>query len=390
MVSMSRRFISISSYLLAAAMLLSMAIPAQADLLGDKQLELRNLQKRIEEQEVALKKIRNQRLTLDNQVKLIDQQIEAAQLTLAALAIEIEAIALEKSAVNKELVDLEEAALTQRLILQKAVRAAYLSRREGLLEILIGSDSLAEFMTHLEYLDRVQHHISVGIKTLTELKKTLAIQKAILEDKDEYLSQIKSSKIIEEQSLQIQFQAKDNILKDLRLSESEYQQRLEAARAEQQAVSNEIASLLRAGTPLKPSGDMTLVWPIPYRTITAGFRDSDYQRRFGIAHNAIDVAAPQGTPIRAPADGLVTKVRPGVGSGLSYMVVTHNNGLSTAYLHLSGFAVSSGAYVTQGQVIGYTGGTPGTPGAGWLTTGPHLHFEVWYNAQPRNPLAYLV
>jgi len=59
-------------------------------------------------------------------------------------------------------------------------------------------------------------------------------------------------------------------------------------------------------------------------------------------------------------------------------------------MHLSGFAVSIGANVVRGQTIGYTGGTPGTPGAGWLTTGPHLHLEVWYKDQPRNPLAYLI
>jgi len=75
--------------------------------------------------------------------------------------------------------------------------------------------------------------------------------------------------------------------------------------------------------------------------------------------------------------------------GLSYITVSHTNGLSTVYLHLSGFAVSQGAFVVAGQTIGYTGGTPGTPGAGWLTTGPHLHLEVWYQGTARNPLAYL-
>lgn len=363
----------------------------QADLLDDKQLELRNLQKKIEEQEVVLKKVRKQRLTLDNQIELLDQQVEAARLSLEAITAEIETIGLERSAINKELVDLEEEALNQRLVLQQAIRATYLARQMGLLEILISSNSLAEFMTHLEYLDRVQHHISVSLKSLIELKKNLAVKKAILEDKDERLVQIRSAKAIEEKSLQIQFQTKEKIVGELKLSEAEYQQKLEAARAEQQAISNEVARLLRSLDPKAvPFGELKLVWPIPYRTITAGFHDADYQRRFGIVHNAIDIAAPQGTPIKAPAGGLITKIRVGVGSGLSYMVITHDNGLATVYLHLSGFAVANGAYVVPGQVIGYTGGTPGTHGAGWLTTGPHLHFEVWYKGVARNPLAYLV
>ena len=86
----------------------------------------------------------------------------------------------------------------------------------------------------------------------------------------------------------------------------------------------------------------------------------------------------------------MAKVVDGGAKGLSYIIINHDNGLSTVYLHLSGFAVSTGAYVIEGQTIGYTGGTPGTPGAGWLTTGPHLHLEVWFNGQPTNPLAYLV
>lgn len=386
---MNNKFL-ISNFVLVIFTIMSFAFVAQADLLDDKKAELNNLQEKIEEQEAALKKVRQQKLTLDNQVNLLDQQIESAQLSLEAIVVEIETIGIEKSSINKELVDLEVAALDQKLVLQKAIRSSYLMRRKSLIEILIGSDSLAEFMSHLEYLDRVQHHISISIQTLNGLKDNLAIKKVVLEDKNERLAEIQSAKILEEGSLQIQIHAKQGILQDLKFSEADYQKRLESARVEQQAVSNEIANLLRS-TPKKaiPLGELKLAWPVPRGIITATFKDQAYYRRFGIIHNAIDIAVPQGTPIKSPASGTVTKVKDG-GSGLSYMIINHDNGLATVYLHLSGFAVSTGAYVAKGQVIGYTGGTPGTPGAGWLTTGPHLHFEVWYNSQARNPLAYLV
>lgn len=380
----------ISGFILVVFTIMSFAVPIQADLLKDKQTELNNLQKKIEEQEVALKKVRKQKLTLDNQVELLDQQIESARLSLEAIIVEIETIGLEKSSINKELVDLEEKAMDQKIVLQKAIRSAYLMRRKSLVEILLSSNSLADFMSHLEYLDRVQQHISISIQTLNGLKDNLAIKKVVLEDKNERLAEIQSVKILEEKSLQLQAQTKQNILQDLKFSEADYQNRLETARAEQQTVSNEIANLLRSFPKrIVPPGELKLVWPVPRGVITATFKDKDYHRRFGIVHNAIDIAVPQGTPIKSPAAGTVTKIKDG-GSGLSYMVINHDNGLATVYLHLSGFAVSTGAYVAQGQVIGYTGGTPGTPGAGWLTTGPHLHFEVWYNSQVRNPLAYLI
>jgi murein DD-endopeptidase MepM/ murein hydrolase activator NlpD len=380
----------IISWFLAVILALTTVLPAYADALQDKQLELRDLQKKIDEQQAALNNVRKQRLTLDNQVKLIDGQIASAKLVLQSLDYQIDIIGLEKSKTNKELVDLEEQALDQKLVLQQAIRAAYLARREGMLEILLTSNSIADVMTRVEYLDRVQQHISVGIKTLTELKKELATKKAILEDRDKQLSQARQSKEVEQQSMQIQIDAKSKIVKDLKLSEADYQKKLDEAKAEQQAVEDAIAAIIRGMGKRPISGELKLRWPIPYRTITAGFRDADYQKQFGLVHNAIDIAAPQGTPIRAPYNGMVTKVVDGGARGLSYMIISHDNGLTTVYLHLSGFAVSSGAYVTEGQTIGYTGGTPGTPGAGWLTTGPHLHLEVWFNGQPQNPLAYIV
>jgi len=363
---------------------------AHADLLEDKQIELRNLQKKIDEQEAALSKVRDQKLTLNNQVKLLDQQAEAARLMLEKISVQIDEIGLEKTLINRDLVDLEEQALDQKLLLQKALRLSYIKRQRGTLEVLLDSKSLSSFLSYLQYLDQIQNHISTGIKNMNELQKELAIKKSLLQDKDAQLAEIKSEKTIEEQSLQIQLNAKEKIMKDLKMSEAEYQAKLDASRAEQQAVSNAISALLKSTDQGRTySGELKLNWPISSRLITATFHDLDYQKYFGVIHNGMDIATPQGTPIKCPAEGTVTNVHDG-GMGLSYLVVTHNSGLSTVYMHLSGFAVSKGTYVAQGQVIGYTGGTPGTPGAGWLTTGPHLHLEVWYQGQAKNPLVYLV
>lgn len=367
----------------------SVANIAHADLLEDKQIELRNLQKKIEEQEAALSKVRNQKLTLNNQVNLLDQQAETARLMLEKISAQIDEIGIEKTLINRDLVDLEEKALDQKLILQRALRLAYIKKQQGPLEVLLNTKSLSALLSYLQYLDQIQNHITGSIKNMNELQKDLAVKKSLLQDKDIYLAEIKSEKAVEEQSLQIQLDAKDKILKGLKMSEAEYQVKLDASRDEQQAVSNAIAALLKSTDKGQTySGELKLNWPISSRLITANFQDPDYKRRFGIAHNGMDIATPQGTPIKSPAEGTVTNVKDG-GMGLSYIVVTHNNGLSTAYLHVSSFAVSKGAYVAAGQVLGYTGGTPGTPGAGWLTTGPHLHLEVWYQGTARNPILYL-
>jgi murein DD-endopeptidase MepM/ murein hydrolase activator NlpD len=126
------------------------------------------------------------------------------------------------------------------------------------------------------------------------------------------------------------------------------------------------------------------VWPASGR-ITAGFHEPSYSDHFGIPHEAIDIAAEQGTPVLAAADGIVFLARDGGATGYSYVLIGHQDGFATLYGHLSSFAVSAGDVVAAGEVIGQSGGTPGTHGAGPMTTGPHLHFEVIQNGLHIDP-----
>ncbi|MCF7910804.1 M23 family metallopeptidase, partial [Candidatus Pacearchaeota archaeon] len=133
----------------------------------------------------------------------------------------------------------------------------------------------------------------------------------------------------------------------------------------------------------------SLSWPVPFKAVTAYFHDADYPYKHIIGeHSGIDLRASQGTPIKAPSAGYVARVYD-AGMGYSYLMVIHTNGISTLYGHVSRFNVIEDQYVQEGQIIGYTGGTPGTAGAGPFCTGPHLHFEVRLNGIPVNPLEYL-
>jgi len=100
-------------------------------------------------------------------------------------------------------------------------------------------------------------------------------------------------------------------------------------------------------------------------------------------YNAVDIASACGTPVYSVAQGQILKVKFG-NTGLGYyIVVSHPNGTTTYYGHLSSILVTQGQEVSSGQIIALMGGKPGTLGAG-NSTGCHLHFEV-HGA--RNPFA---
>lgn len=136
--------------------------------------------------------------------------------------------------------------------------------------------------------------------------------------------------------------------------------------------------------PFTPS----FMWPA-YGGITATFMQPSYVQVFGIPHRGMDIAVAQGSPIVASADGVVFLARDGGHRGYSYVLIGHRGGYATLYGHLSSISVSTGQDIRAGQVIGLSGGTPGSYGAGPTTTGPHLHFEVIKSGVHVNPQSVL-
>lgn len=123
--------------------------------------------------------------------------------------------------------------------------------------------------------------------------------------------------------------------------------------------------------------------PLSYRQITSGYTGARMHpiTKTVTAHYQIDYAAAVGTPVVATARGTVASA--GWEGGWGNMIrLKHDNGYSTHYGHLSGFAkgIRAGGSVSQGQVIGYVGST------GW-STGPHLDYGMKLNGSPINPLS---
>jgi len=98
-------------------------------------------------------------------------------------------------------------------------------------------------------------------------------------------------------------------------------------------------------------------------------------------HNGLDISCPSGTPIYAPASGVVT-FRGYQGGFGNLIVLKHGKNLETKYAHLSKFNVSKGDRVMRGDLIGYVGATG-------RSTAPHLHYEIHQDGQAVNPMSYI-
>ena len=159
-------------------------------------------------------------------------------------------------------------------------------------------------------------------------------------------------------------------------------------RAERQLLAKGLIDPSAAATTRMAASAPDLRWPALGR-ISAGYLDGGYNAFFGVPHHGIDIAVNEGTQVRSAADGVVFLVRDGGDTGYTYVLIGHRGGLATLYGHLRSVAVASGQEVAAGQVIGLSGGRPGTPGAGPLTTAPHLHFEVLRQGANVNPLEVL-
>ncbi|MCP4657148.1 MAG: peptidoglycan DD-metalloendopeptidase family protein, partial [bacterium] len=127
---------------------------------------------------------------------------------------------------------------------------------------------------------------------------------------------------------------------------------------------------------------MTLINPLPEGKVTSGFgpRIDPFTRK-RVHHQGIDVAAPRGTPILAPAPGVVETATEQYEEGERFgtvVVLDHGNGLKTLFSHLESFTVLVGRQVAPGDPIATVGSTG-------VSSGPHLHFEVLRDGQPVDP-----
>ncbi|OGY93113.1 MAG: hypothetical protein A3H70_01890 [Candidatus Komeilibacteria bacterium RIFCSPLOWO2_02_FULL_48_11] len=358
---------------------------------------IEELQKKVQVYEEKIKAKRDEALGIKSQLEELEDKIGQTQAELEIKRQEITATNLKIQQTEETIKDKNLEIVKEQEKLAEFVRVLYQKGEKSYLEILLAHDAFSEFYDQVQYLKTVEGDLMVVLKKIKVVKENLEAQKQILEEERKTLEDLRAQLDDKQESLAEKSTAKNVLLEATQADESKFQQLLKEVRAEQAQINANIVSLERElRAKLAAKGDKTLselsgqgfIWPTDGRTITAAFHDPDYPFRRYFEHPAIDIRAAQGTSIHAIGSGYVATAHD-AGLGYSYISIIHADGLSSVYGHVSCILVKEDDYVVQGQVIGCSGATPGTPGAGRLTTGAHLHLEIRLNGIPVNPVDYL-
>ena len=261
------------------------------------------------------------------------------------------------------------------------------------LTVVLEADGFADLLERTEFLERVSEQDQRIIERVRRLKEQAKRQAELLAELEQRIEDAanailaKRNELAESKNALVR--SRDELasvrgersasLAQVRQSRVRAEENLAALEREQARVTAALQA--SQGSAFAPSagpvrrGSGQLIWPIN------GPLTSPFGQRWGRLHAGIDISAPDGTPIRAADSGRVVMAGWSGGYG-NYTCIQHTATMSTCYAHQSRLGTSSGAAVTQGQVMGYVGNTGNSFGA-------HLHFEVRINGSPVDPMGYL-
>jgi murein DD-endopeptidase MepM/ murein hydrolase activator NlpD len=386
----------------AAAAFITLLLAAPAAPAADLQSELEAKQSQLEKVEarkgvltttIAGYADRIDRLTTE--VAGIRTREAAVRERLAAKQAELDQAQAQLDAAKARLARVRAQLKRALVALRERLVAMYETGSPDLISVIVGSNDLQDLAARTEYLNRIHgmDEAVVGrVRALREEVRELVSRRRNSKDRIESARDAIAS---EKQALTAERTALQRHQAELVATRGEREAALRKISAHEEELDGDVsaiqgkiaAQLSETGAAPLPAGPIkggggSMIWPVD-GPVVSGFGSRTINGSYEY-HPGIDIAVPEGTPIRAALSGTVSLQQSEAESGGygNYTCLDHGGGLSTCYAHQSSFAVSLGQSVSQGDVIGYTGCTG-------YCLGPHLHFEVRINGSVTDPMGYL-
>ena len=260
----------------------------------------------------------------------------------------------------------QETGLNERLVVM------YKNGSVGFMDVLMGSNSISEFVSNVEMIQKIYENDVEVLEMLEKEQKELEKEKKKLQEIQQELADKQAqltgqkTQLKEEQS---ELNKKKKILEE---KEDELKESADALIAEIKKLQD--ASRVYSGG--------AFLWPVPsstYISSSFGYRIHPIFKTWKL-HTGTDIGASYGANIVAAAEGKVIMSQWYGGYG-NCVMIDHGSGIVTLYGHCSGYNVSTGQEVKRGDVIAFVGSTGNS-------TGNHCHFEVRVNGEYVNPMSY--
>jgi murein DD-endopeptidase MepM/ murein hydrolase activator NlpD len=396
-----------SAFALPLAVLLAVSLLAQPIALAqDPVSKLEAIQDRIQRTEARIKAAERRehdllgeitrsdrrRAGLNSRVLTLEEQLSVAEGRLAVVQAELERKEQRLAYLELRLQVTTRILKGQVETLRERADIAYRYGPGGFLSVLLGSDTLGEFIDRQEFVSEALANDTEIVDQIRQTREEVDTQRGQVESQRDQIEdqrdrvQAEVDRIdgirAEQQFLLDQVEeelaTRRNALASIRDSKAEYKKALRELQAESERIEDLIQSQGSTG-PGHFGGE--LFWP------TAGGIASGFGPRFHPIlnytrmHYGVDIGGACGQPIWAADEGVV--ISAGYNGGFGYAtVIDHGGGLATLYAHQTTIQVGYGENVRRGEQIGLVGSTG-------LSTSCHLHFEVRVNGTPVDPVPYL-
>jgi len=383
-----KRFRKAISAVLLLAVLLSFATIGAGAATPSEQIQAAN---------AAIAEINSKKAALEAELERLEGEVDAAQYKANTYAERKNLVEQELELTNTK-IDLRQTELAQKqaeidetqrsydetyALFKDRLVSMYKNNTASSLSVLLGCDTFSEFLVTADNLASISRHDTGLMTQLTTQKQELEAAKVQVEEELVALEADKAEQEDLYNQLASLYREANNALSEAQAlqaaTEDDYDELLRQ-RAEQEAIIDQI---------MAESSDIEYVggyyaWPVPgFDWISSPF---GWRTLYGKPnnHKGIDIAGSgiYGQNVIASNTGQVDRVVYGSTGYGYYVIVDHGGGYKTLYAHLSAIYVTEGQWVAQGTPIGGVGSTGNS-------TGPHLHFEVRVNGVQQNPENYV-
>lgn len=352
--------------------------------IDDRSSEIVNLEKEIQEYQKQLDNIGNEKQSLQKEITTIDITRKKLALDIRVTENKITSSTLNIQKLELEIGDKGALISQNQSAVAETLRLVNEIDDRSLAEMILGIDDISSLWGDIDRFEQLQANITERVRTLTELKQNLEVDKTDVEKERATLLALKSKLSDQKQIVDATLVQKNILLSKTKNKESNYKKILAEKEALKEQFEKELldfeSQLKIAIDPdsLPPAGKGVLAWPLPTIRITQYFGNTEFAKSgaySGKGHNGVDFGASIGTEVKAALSGTVigtgnTDQFKGCYSYGKWVLIRHENGLTTLYAHLSLIKVAKGQSVSTRETIGYSGNTG-------YSTGPHLHLTVY-------------